>query len=173
MRQTPISGGHAHRKLAIPPLTTGEFSIGTFGEFSSGSHTLKAGAWVRRDRFVMVPPELAASLPLSGWKSTYRPVQISLAGSVQAQVLKMLHDLRLATRLSYLVITHDFAVVRDICHRVVVLDAGRLVETGSVDDVLDRSTNETTQSLLENVLPLPFAPQPASMRVASGADNRR
>ena len=93
--------------------------------------------------------------------------------SVQAQVLKMLHDLHLATQLSYLVITHDFAVVRDICHRVVVLDAGRVVETGPVDDVLDRSTNETTRSLLENVLPLPFTPQPASMRVAVGADNLR
>lgn len=77
--------------------------------------------------------------------------------SVQARILKMLAKLHQETGLSYLVITHDFAVVRDICQRVVVLDAGRVVETGTVDDVLDRSTNARTQALLEDVLPLPFA----------------
>lgn len=90
--------------------------------------------------------------------------------SVQAQILKTLHDLHHATRLSYLVITHDFAVVRDICHRVVVLDAGRVVETGTVDDVLDRSTNDHTRSLLENVLPLPVAPSLAGKRLAASKD---
>lgn len=77
--------------------------------------------------------------------------------SVQARILRMLAELHRETRLSYLVITHDFAVVRDICHRVVVLDAGQVVETGTVDDVLDHSANERTRALLENVLPLPFA----------------
>lgn len=77
--------------------------------------------------------------------------------SVQARILKMLTQLHRETQLSYLVITHDFAIVRDICHRVVVLDAGRVIETGAVEDVLDHSTNARTKALLEDVLPLPFA----------------
>jgi len=79
--------------------------------------------------------------------------------SVQARILKMLAKLHQETGLSYLVITHDFAVVRDICHRVIVLDAGQVVETGSVDDVLDHSTNARTRALLQNVLPVPFTLQ--------------
>jgi ABC-type dipeptide/oligopeptide/nickel transport system ATPase subunit len=86
--------------------------------------------------------------------------------SVQARVLRMLHDLHWQRRLSFLVITHDFAVVRDICHRVVVIDAGRVVETGAVDDVLDHSTSDVTRSLLGNVLPFPFTPPQASPRLA-------
>lgn len=82
--------------------------------------------------------------------------------SVQARILRMLAKLHTQTGLSYLVITHDFAVVRDICHRVVVLDAGQVAETGRVDDVLDNSTNAKTLRLLENVLPLPFSHQEMS-----------
>jgi len=81
--------------------------------------------------------------------------------SVQAAILKMLYDLHRATAVSYLVITHDFAVVQDICHRVIVLDAGQVVETGAVDDILERPASPVTRSLLANVLPLPFASQPA------------
>ncbi|MEM6713242.1 MAG: ABC transporter ATP-binding protein, partial [Pseudomonadota bacterium] len=76
--------------------------------------------------------------------------------SVQAQVLRMLANLHQETGLSYLVITHDFAVVQDICQRVVVLDAGQVVEAGLVSDVLHHSANPRTQALLDNVLPLPF-----------------
>lgn len=77
---------------------------------------------------------------------------------VQARILETLAEVQRAQQLGYLVITHDFAVVRDICQRVVVLDGGRVVETGTMDDVLDRPANERTRSLLEDVLPLPFAP---------------
>lgn len=76
--------------------------------------------------------------------------------SVQAQILAMFATLYGQTGLSFLIITHDFDVVRDICHRVVVLDAGQVVETGGVEDVLDKSTNAETLRLLQDVLPLPF-----------------
>lgn len=78
--------------------------------------------------------------------------------SVQARMLSMLHDVHRATKVSYLVITHDFAVVRDICDRVVVLSEGRVVETGTVEEVLDRPAKAITRSLLKDVLPPPFAP---------------
>ncbi|MEM1386362.1 MAG: hypothetical protein AAF626_02180 [Pseudomonadota bacterium] len=87
--------------------------------------------------------------------------------SVQARVLRLLEDLHREAQLSFLVITHDFAVVRDICHRVVLLDEGRVVDTGDVDDVLDHSTNDRTRALLEDVLPLPFATAQANQRAVS------
>lgn len=88
--------------------------------------------------------------------------------SVQARVLRLLDDLHRKTHVSFLVITHDFAVVHDICHRVVVLDSGQVVEIGEVNDVLDRSTNDRTRALLEDVLPLPFATAPPSFRLVPG-----
>lgn len=78
--------------------------------------------------------------------------------SVQARMLAMLRDLHLRSGPSYLLITHDFAVVRDICHRVAVLHAGRIVETGPVDQVLDHPSHAATQALLRDTLPLPFTP---------------
>lgn len=88
--------------------------------------------------------------------------------SVQARILTMFHDLHRKTDISFLVITHDFAVVWDICHRVVVMDAGRVVEAGTVSDVLDRPTHPATQALLANVLTLPFAPTLADVPRKTG-----
>lgn len=76
--------------------------------------------------------------------------------SVQARMLAMLRVLHHGSGPSYLLITHDFAVVRDICQRVVVLDRGRVVETGPVDRVLDSPAHEVTRALLLDALPLPF-----------------
>lgn len=81
--------------------------------------------------------------------------------SVQARMLEMLRELHHGSGPSYLLITHDFAVVRDICQRVVVLDHGRIVETGPVDQVLDNPAHDVTRALLLDALPLPFA-SPAS-----------
>lgn len=76
--------------------------------------------------------------------------------SVQARMLAMLRALHHQQGASYLLITHDFAVVREICQRVVVLHAGRVVETGTVDQVLDRPAHAVTRALLLDALPLPF-----------------
>ncbi|SEB05994.1 ABC transporter ATP-binding protein [Rubrimonas cliftonensis] len=76
--------------------------------------------------------------------------------SVQARMLVMLRDLHAAGGPSYLLITHDFAVVREICDRVLVLDGGRIVETGPVARVLDRPFHSVTRALLLDALPLPF-----------------
>jgi ABC-type glutathione transport system ATPase component len=68
--------------------------------------------------------------------------------SVQAQVLAVLKRLRAEHGLSYLFITHDLSVVRDIADDVVVMRHGRIIERGTVGEVLDTPQDPYTRLLL-------------------------
>jgi ABC-type microcin C transport system duplicated ATPase subunit YejF len=68
--------------------------------------------------------------------------------SVQAQILKLLRELRETRRLSYLFITHDLAVVAELADRVAVMRKGRIVETGETRQVLFEPRHEYTRRLL-------------------------
>ncbi|MEX3555171.1 MAG: dipeptide ABC transporter ATP-binding protein [Burkholderia gladioli] len=68
--------------------------------------------------------------------------------SIQKQVLKLLTNLQKKYRLSYLFITHDLAVMRAMAHRVIVMKAGRVVESGDALDMLNAPSHAYTQALL-------------------------
>jgi len=74
--------------------------------------------------------------------------------SVQAQVLRLLSDLREETQLAYLFVSHDLAVVRQICDRVLVMRDGAVVEEGGIEQVLDDPQAAYTRRLIESV-PVP------------------
>ncbi|MFD5276686.1 dipeptide ABC transporter ATP-binding protein [Pseudarthrobacter sp. NPDC058362] len=71
---------------------------------------------------------------------------------VQAQVLNLLAELQSNLGLTYLFITHDLAVVRQIADHVCVMEKGKLVETGSTDEVFESPKQDYTKALL-NAIP--------------------
>jgi ABC-type glutathione transport system ATPase component len=71
--------------------------------------------------------------------------------SIQAQVLNLLADIRDATGISYLLISHDLAVVRQLTEQVIVMRKGAVVERGATAAVLDDPQHEYTRLLRESV----------------------
>jgi peptide/nickel transport system ATP-binding protein len=85
----------------------------------------------------------------------------SLDVSVQAQILNLLKDLQKEFGLTYLFISHNLAVVRQMCSRTGVMYLGRLVEVGPTESLFERPRHPYTEALLSSV-PLP---DPAKRRL--------
>jgi peptide/nickel transport system ATP-binding protein len=77
--------------------------------------------------------------------------------TVQAQVLELIGELRRRLSLAVVFVSHDLAVVRQVCERVAVMYAGRIVETGPTAAILDRPRHPYTRGLLEAVVDLDSA----------------
>ena len=71
--------------------------------------------------------------------------------TVQAQILKLLDELKTRMNMAMLFITHDFGVVADIADDVVVMFRGEIVETGTVEQVLNHPQHPYTKALLDCV----------------------
>ena len=73
--------------------------------------------------------------------------------SVQARLLDMMRTLVGELGLAAIVVTHDLAVARLLSHRVMVMQGGRVIETGLTDQVLDDPRESYTQLLVSSILP--------------------
>jgi ABC-type oligopeptide transport system ATPase subunit len=71
--------------------------------------------------------------------------------SVQAQILNLLQDLQKELGLSYLFISHDMAVINQMCRRIAVMYKGKIVEAGPRGEIINNPQHPYTQSLLSAV----------------------
>jgi peptide/nickel transport system ATP-binding protein len=95
-------------------------------------------------------------------------VTSALDVSVQAAIIELLGQLRKDMGLSLLFITHDLALIRTIADRVAVMNKGRVVEEGSVNDIFTSPAAEYTRELLANTPSIEVALGHAAPPAASG-----
>lgn len=79
-------------------------------------------------------------------------VTSALDVSVQAQIVRLLKNLREEMRMSYLFISHDLALVSSVCDRIAVMYEGRILEEGPVREILNHPKEDYTKKLLDAVL---------------------
>lgn len=75
--------------------------------------------------------------------------------SVQAQVLNLLNELKTELGLTMLFISHDLSVVRYMCDRIMVMNKGRIIETGSAEEVYHQPKNHYTKQLIKAIPKIP------------------
>ncbi|WP_187969008.1 ABC transporter ATP-binding protein [Aquibium microcysteis] len=113
-------------------------------EFSGGQRQriAIARAMVLKPKFVMLDEPTSA-----------------LDMSVQAQVVDLLRDLQKKHDLAYLFISHDLRVVRALANEVIVMRNGRIVETGTADEIFERPKTDYTKALIAAAFDIATAPQ--------------
>lgn len=71
--------------------------------------------------------------------------------TIQAQVLELMKKIRSTLNTAILLISHDLGIIADVCERVIVMYAGRIVEDGDVRSIFKRPSHPYTQGLLQSI----------------------
>ncbi|MFV0411768.1 MAG: ABC transporter ATP-binding protein [Oscillospiraceae bacterium] len=71
--------------------------------------------------------------------------------TIQAQIIELMMDLKEKLGMAIIMITHDLGVVASMCNRIAVMYAGKVVESGTVDDIFYRPAHEYTKGLLRSI----------------------
>jgi len=71
--------------------------------------------------------------------------------TIQAQVLELMKELKERYRTAMIMITHDLGIVAEVCDRVAVMYAGRIVEKGSLDDIFNHTLHPYTEGLFNSL----------------------
>ena len=71
--------------------------------------------------------------------------------TIQVQMMALLKNIQRDTKVGIILITHDLSIVAGLCHRIAVMYAGRIVETGTVRDIYKSPAHPYTQALLEAI----------------------
>lgn len=71
--------------------------------------------------------------------------------TIQAQILELMKDIQKKNGMSMMLITHDLGVVSEVCDRVMVMYAGKIVESGPVEEVLNNPQHPYTKGLLNSL----------------------
>jgi oligopeptide/dipeptide ABC transporter ATP-binding protein len=87
--------------------------------------------------------------------------------TIQAQILELMKELQDEMGMSIILITHDLGVIAETCEDVMVMYAGRVAETGSVEDIFHRPVHPYTRGLLDSIPRLEF-PRKARLRTIEG-----
>lgn len=71
--------------------------------------------------------------------------------TIQAQVLKMMADLKAKNNTAMILITHDLGIVAEMCDKVAIMYAGEIIESGTAEDIFDRAAHPYTVGLLGSI----------------------
>ena len=136
-----IQGGHspAERKAAVDEVLT---QVGLGPEYAGRLPRELSGG--QRQRVSIA----AAVITRPGLIVADEPVS-ALDVTIQAQILKLLYNLKKQYELSYLFISHDLNVIYQICDRVLVMQHGVLVEQNTVEEIFNNPRHPYTRQLLK------------------------
>ena len=71
--------------------------------------------------------------------------------TIQAQVLRLINELRVTYNMSMLMITHDLGIVAEVCDEVAIMYAGRIIEKGTLEDIFDNLRHPYTKGLFDSL----------------------